>query len=219
MISSLDPQRDLQPVAPLVTGAMVLAAHPSFPARSLQEMISAAKAGPRKLFVAMPQAGSPPHVVALLLNRASAIDVTMVAHKSGTDAIVAVLGGQIPLVIDAPTIIAPHVKAGRLKALVVTGREREPELPDIPTAIESGLGGVEGEAWIGIVAPSGTPLAIVNRLNRAFARVMEEPETKKIMATMSFRTITASPEDFGRMIRDDHAKWGPIIRSAGLRID
>jgi tripartite-type tricarboxylate transporter receptor subunit TctC len=214
-----DPQRDLQPVATLVTGAMAVAAHPSFPARSMQELIAKAKAEPGGLFVGMPQAGSPPHVVALLLNRASGIDVTMVPHKSGADAIAAVLGGQIPLVIDAPTIISPHVKAGRLQALVVTGRERELELPDVPTAIESGLAGVEGEAWIGIVAPSGTPATIVNRLNQELGRVLNSPDMKKIMAVFSFRTITRSPDEFVRMISEDHAKWGPVIRGAGIRIE
>jgi len=214
-----DPLRDLEPVALLVTGAMTLAAHPSFPARSLHELIALAKAQPGKLFVAMPQAGSPPHVIALLLNRAAGIEVTMVPHKSGSEAMALVFSGGAPLVIDAPTIISPHVKTGRLVALVVTGREREAALPGVPTAGESGFPGVQGEAWIGLVARAGTPAAIVQRLNREIAGVLLAPDMQQLMARLSFRTLSASPEEFGMLIREEHAKWGKVIREAGLKLD
>lgn len=214
-----DPLRDLEPVATLVTGAMALAAHPSFQARSLQEFVALAKAQPGKLFVAMPQAGSPPHVVALLLNRAAGIDVTMVPHKSGTDAITAALSGQIPLIIDAPTIISPHVHAGRLRALAVTGRQREDALPDVPTARESGFPAVEGEAWIGLVAPTGTPVAVVQRLNREIGTILATSEMQGLMAKFSFRPLTSTPEEFRKLIREDHAKWSTVIRDAGLKLD
>ncbi|MBA3508303.1 MAG: tripartite tricarboxylate transporter substrate binding protein [Betaproteobacteria bacterium] len=214
-----DPLRDLEPVATLVTGAMALAAHPSFQARSLQEFVALAKAQPGKLFVAMPQAGSPPHVVALLLNRAAGIDVTMVPHKSGTDAITAVLSGEIRLIIDAPTIISSHVQAGKLRALAVTGRQREDALPDVPTARESGFPAVEGEAWIGLVAPTGTPVAVVQRLNREIGTILATSEMQGLMAKFSFRPLTSTPEEFRKLIREDHAKWSTVIRDAGLKLD
>ena len=213
-----DPERDLEPVAPLVTGAMALAAHPSFPARSLGEFVDLAKAQPGKLFVAMPQMGSPPHIVALLLNRAAGIDVTMVPHKSGSEAVNAVLSGEIPLLIDAPTIISAHIGAGRLKALAVTGAVREPVLPDTPTVGESGLN-VQGEAWIGLVGPAGTPAAIVQRLNQAVTGIMTTPEMRERMAALSFRTMSSTPEAFRRLIRDDSTKWGAVIRGAGLKLE
>ena len=214
-----DPQRDLEPVATLATGAMALAAHPSFPARSLQEYVALAKSQPGKLFVAMPQAGSPPHVVALLLNGAAGIDVTMVPHKSGAEAITAVLTGEIPLIIDAPTIISPHVQTGKLRALAVTGRQREEALPDVPTARESGFPAVEGEAWIGLVAPAGTPGAIVQRLNREIAIILAAPEMQRVMAKFSFRTLISSPGGFRKLIGDEHAKWSAVIREARLKLD
>ncbi len=213
-----DPERDLEPVAPLVTGAMVLAAHPKFPAQSLPEFITMAKAQPGKFFVAMPQMGSPPHIVALLLNRAAGIDVTMVPHKSGSDAVNAVMSGEIPLLIDAPTIVSPQIQAGKLKALVVTGRQREPVLPNTPTARESGLN-LEGEAWIGLVAPSGTPAFIVQQLNRTISAIMTTGEMRDRMAMLSFRTLSSTPEEFRRLIRDDRTKWGTIIRGAGLKLE
>jgi tripartite-type tricarboxylate transporter receptor subunit TctC len=213
-----DPLRDFEPVATLVTGAMALAAHPSFPAGTLAEFITLAKAQPGKLFVAIPQLGSPPHIVALLLNKATGIDVTMVPHTSGSDAVKAVVSGEIPLLFDAPTILSSQVQAGKLKALAVTGRQREPVLPDTPTAGESGFK-VLGEAWIGLVAPSGTPAAIVQRLNRELAIVLATSEMNSLMARLGFRTLASTPEAFAGLIRDEHVKWAAVIRDAGLKVE
>ena len=216
---SYDPQRDLEPVALLVTGAMALAAHPSFAGSTLKDVVSAAKAQPGKLFVAMPQAGSPPHVIGLLLARAAGVEFSMVPHKSGTEALSMVLSGNVPLFIDAPTIISPQVRAGKLKALVVTGREREPALPDVPTAEESGLVGMHGEAWIGVVAPAGTPRPVVQRLNGELARIVMAAEMRELLARLSFRTLQATPEQFRSLIAQEHATWRAVIRGANLKLD
>jgi tripartite-type tricarboxylate transporter receptor subunit TctC len=214
---SYDPVRDVQPVAPLVTGAMVLAAHPSMKAGSFHELVRLAQTEPGSLFIAMPQLGSPPHVVALLLNRAAGIEVRMVPHKSGADALNAVLAGEISLIIEAPTTVAPLVSAGRLKAIVVTGREREPLLPHTQTATEAGFP-VQGEAWLGLVAPAGTPIPIVERLNQEVARVMQGGDMPALLDRMSFRILSGSPDVFGRMIREAHVTWGDTIRRAGLKL-
>lgn len=213
-----DPLRDFEPVTPLATGAMVLAAHPSFPARTLSEYVGTARSQAGRLFVAMPQTGSPPHVVALLLNRAAGVSVTLVPHKSGAQALNAVLMGEIPLLIEAPTSVAPLVQAGKLKALAVTGREREALLPDTPTAREAGLD-IDGEAWIGLVAPAGTPSLLLERLSRQVAQTVRRPEMQAVPARMSFRPLTSSPDEFRQLIRAEHAKWGPAIREAGLRLE
>lgn len=213
-----DALRDLEPITPLVTGAMALAAHPSFPARSLREFVTLAKAQPGRYFVAIPQSGSPPHVVALLLNRATGIDVTMVPHKSGSEAVNAVVSGEIPLLFDAPTIISNQVRAGKLKALAVTGRQREPALPDTPTATESGFD-VQGEAWIGLVAPRGTPAAVVKRLSREIGSVLATGEMQALMARLSFRTMASTPEEFRALIQHEHTKWSAVIRDAGLKLE
>ncbi len=213
-----DPQRDLEPIAPLVTGAMALAAHPSLPANTLSEFVKLAKAQPGKYFVAIPQSGSPPHIIALLLNRAAGIAVTMVPHKSGAEVVNAVVSGEIPLLFDAPTIISSQVRAGKLKALTVTGRQRDPALPETPTANEAGLD-VLGEAWIGLVAPRGTPAAVVQRLNREVGTILATSEMNAAMARLSFRTLTSTPEAFRALIRDEHTKWSAVIREAGLRLE
>ena len=213
-----DPLRDLEPVAPLVNGAMVLAAHPSTAPRSLQEFVQLAKDQRGNLFVAIPQAGSPPHIVALLLNRAAGIDVTMVPHKSGSEAVNAVVSGAIPFLIDAPTIVASQVQAGTLRALAVTGRQREAALPDTPTLSQSGYD-VQGEAWIGLVAPAGTPPSVVNRLNRELGLILGTAEIRELMARLGFRTMASTPEDFRALIQAEHVKWGALIRNAGLKLD
>jgi tripartite-type tricarboxylate transporter receptor subunit TctC len=213
-----DPLQDLEPVAALATGAMVLAAHPSFAGTSLADYVAAAKAAPGGLFMAVPQLGSPPHVVALFLNRAAGIDVRMVPHKSGNDALAAVLGASVPLIMEAPTTIAPLVAAGKLRALAVTGPEREPLLPLVPTTSESRWK-VQAEAWIGLVAPKGTPAAIVQRINRELALLSQSPDVRALLLRMGFRSLAASPEEFGRLIREEHARWGPAIREAGLSLE
>jgi tripartite-type tricarboxylate transporter receptor subunit TctC len=213
-----DPLRDLEPITPLVTGAMALAAHPSYPARTLGEFVALAKAQPGKTFIAMPQSGSPPHIIALLLNRATGVDVTMVPHKSGADAVNAVVSGEIPLLFDAPTIISNQVRAGKLKALVVTGRQREPVLPETPTASEAGFD-AQGEAWIGLVAPRGTPAGVVQRLNREVSAILATSEMTAALARLSFRTLASTPDAFRSLIRDEHAKWSAVIREAGLRLE
>lgn len=214
-----DPQRDLQPIATLVTGAMVLAANPSYPANSLADLAKIANAGGTKPFVAMPQTGSPPHIIALLLQRAVGVDFDMVAYKGGSEAVAAAVAGDVPLVIEAPSAVVPQVRAGKLKALVVSGREREPGLPDTPTVSQSGFVDLEGEAWIGLVAPTGTPSPVVARLNRELAAILSKQEIREKMAVLGFRITIATPEGFGRLMADDRVKWSAIIRSANLKLD
>ena len=214
-----DPLRDLEPVATLVVGAMIIAAHPSFPADNLQDLIRLAKDQPGELLVAMPQWGSPPHVVGLLLARSAGVELRFVPHKVGPEALNAVLGGQIPLLIDAPTAISPQVAAGRLKALVVTGSRREAVLPGVQTALEVGLNDLEGEAWIGLVAPAGTPRELVHRLNRELSLVLDAPDMQALMAKFSFRSLTKTPEEFRALLKADHDKWSSVIRGGGLKLD
>jgi tripartite-type tricarboxylate transporter receptor subunit TctC len=184
----------------------------------LVELIALTKERPGKVFMAMPQAGSPPHIVALLLQRSTGMDVTLVPHKAAGEALNAVMSGEIPLLFDAPTAIAPQVQAGRLKALTVTGREREPLLPDTPTARESGFE-VLGEAWIGLVAPRGTAASVIERLNHDLSTIMTSTEMRDVMARLSFRTLSSTPAQFGALIRQEHTKWASVIRDAGLKLE
>ena len=213
-----DPLRDLAPVSPLVSGAFALAGNPNLPANTLPEFVALAKKEPGKLLVGTAQLGSPPYVTLSLLQRAAGIQVTTVPFRSGQDGLTAVMRGDTQAFVDAPTIITPQAKAGTLKVLVVTGREREPELPHVPTVSEIGLSEAQSEAWIGLVAPARTPPEIVSRLNRQVASILREPELRESLRRMSFVAVSASPEEFQKLIRDEHGRWSTVIREAGLRL-
>jgi tripartite-type tricarboxylate transporter receptor subunit TctC len=214
-----DPLRDLEPVSPLVTGAMALAAHPAFPANTFGEFVSMARAQPGKIYLGFPQNGSPPHLIAELVMRAAGIEVTFVPFKSGPDALTGVLRGDIQIGVDAPMMFTPHVKDRTLKVLAVTGRSREDAMPDVPTVAEAGFAGAQGEAWIGVVAPARTPRDIVLRLNHEIATILAIPELRGRLQTLSFTPLVATPEEFQALIRDEHTRWGTLIREAGLKLD
>jgi tripartite-type tricarboxylate transporter receptor subunit TctC len=214
-----DPLRDLAPISPLVTGAFALAAHPAFPANTLTEFVGLAKAEPGKVLLGTTQLGSPPYVTASMLLRAAGIKVTLVPFRSGQDGLTAVMRGDTQVFVDAPTIMVPQVHASKVKVLAVTGREREAELPNVPTVSEAGLSQAQSEAWIGLVAPAQTPPEIIAHLNQGVRAVLTRPDMQDKLRTLSFVPVTSGPEEFRQLIREEHVRWGSIIREAGLRID
>ena len=214
-----DPLRDLAPVSPLVSGAFTLAVHPGVAANTFAEFVGLAKKEPGKLVIATTQLGSPPHITLSLLQRATGIRGTMLPFRSGQDGLTAVMRGDAQAFLDAPTIISPQVERGALRALVVTGREREAELPGVPTVAEVGFPDAESEAWIGLVAPAGTPGEVVSRLNREITALLGEPELRERLRRMSFVAVPATPEKFQQIIRDEHGRWSKVIREANLRVD
>jgi tripartite-type tricarboxylate transporter receptor subunit TctC len=214
-----DPLRDLEPIAPLATGAMAVAAHPGFPASTLGEMVALAKARGDSLTIGTAGAGSPPHVVALMLARAAGITPTILPYKSGAEGVLDAVRGDVPVFVDAPTIIVPQARAGKLKVLAVTGRAREAALPEVPTVAEAGLPLAEGEAWIGLVGPAGMPAQIVAKLNREVGAALDGPEVLQRLAAMSFVPMRSTAAEFGALIRAEHARWKEIIVAAGLKLD
>jgi tripartite-type tricarboxylate transporter receptor subunit TctC len=178
-----------------------------------------ARAQPGKFFFGVGGNGGPPHLVALLTARTARIEVTFVPFRSGPDALTGVLRGDVQLSIDAPLMFTPHVKDGTLKVLAVTGRSREEAWPDVPTVAEAGFAEAQGEAWIGVVAPTRTPREIVLRLNHEIAKVLAIRELRERLQTLSFTPMVATPEEFQALIREEHARWAVIIREAGLKLD
>jgi tripartite-type tricarboxylate transporter receptor subunit TctC len=216
---SYDPLRDLEPVSTLVSGSMAIVCNSRFPADTFGEFVVHAKARPGEVLFGTTALGSPPDVIARFLMRAVGVDVTFVPFKSGPEGVNAVLRGDVQLFVDAPLIVAEHVKARSLKALAVTGHVRETELPEVPTVGEAGFPAILGEAWIGLVAPARTPPDIVERLNREVTGVLQNPDLRRRLETLSFVTVTGSPAQFRALIRDEHARWGTVIRGAGLKLD
>jgi tripartite-type tricarboxylate transporter receptor subunit TctC len=216
---SYDPLRDLEPVSTLVAGGMVIVANPRFSANTFGEFISLAKAQPGDVLFGTTALGSPPDVVVRFLMRAIGVNVTYVPFKSGPDGVNGVMHGDVQLFVDAPLIVAAQVKAGSLKAFAVTGRTRERELPDVPTVAECGYPTILAEPWIGLVAPAHTPVEIVERLNREITGVLQDADLQRRLEALSFVTVTGSPAEFRALIRDEHVRWGAVIKEAGLKLD
>jgi tripartite-type tricarboxylate transporter receptor subunit TctC len=214
-----DPDRDLAPVGTVLSGSMMLVAHPTFPAASLAELVAAARRQPGELNFAVPGNGSPPHLVLAMLMGATGTSFYVVPFKTGSEAVVQVAGGQVPLFIDSPLVVGPLISAGRLKPLAATGTRRIAMFPDVPTVAEQGYPGFRGEAWSGIVTRAGVPSNIVAQINRDLAEALRAPDFRRAFENSGSQTLTGSPQEFGALIRASKEHWGPVIKGLGLKLE
>jgi tripartite-type tricarboxylate transporter receptor subunit TctC len=214
-----DPLADFAPITLLTTGPLLLTVNPGVMANSVAELVRLAKARPGQLNYGSPGVGTPSHLAGELFKRAAGIDVVHVPYKGGALAVAALMAGQIDFIVESPSIQLQHVKSGRLRALAVTGPPRLASLPDIPTAGEAGVPGFEFYGWTGIAAPAGTPKPIIDRLYLEIAKVMATREARDWLELIASYPRTDTPEVFAAGIRADHAKWGKVIREAGIRLE
>ena len=210
---------DFVPISELVAGGVAIVATPSFPANTLGELIALAKKTPDSVQYAVPQLGSPPHVIALALWRAAGVEVGVVPFRNAGDALTSVLGGQVPILFDAPALVSQYVNSGKLKAIAFTSSERSPILPSAPTLAESGFPSVRGDAWIGIVGPAQLPRSVSDEINMQISRALDSPELRKLYETSGWRVVGGSAQQFAVTIRGDRERWGKVIRDAGLKLD
>jgi tripartite-type tricarboxylate transporter receptor subunit TctC len=209
-----DPLADFIPVTRLVDAALMLPVHPDVPARSVAELIQLGREKPGTLAYGSSGIGTPPHLAGELFRRMAGIEVVHVPYKDAAPALADLLGGRIA--IDSPSMQMQPVNAGKLRALAVTGASRSAVAPDVPTFIESGLAGYEYRSWMGIAVPAGTPKAIVTRLNQELVRALRQPEAKAWFAAQGGDVVGDEPEAFAAVVRADHARWGKVIRDAGI---
>ena len=214
-----DIERDLQPVALISSGYMLLAASPKAPFTNVRELIAYAKAHPGKLSNASSSNGSPGHVSGELFKYMTGTEIVHVPYKGGAPAIADLIAGNVELMFESTNSIAPHVRAGRVRALAVTGTRRAHSLPEVPTMIEAGVPGYEVTAWSGIIAPAGLPRPVLERLNAAVNAAINEPATHTRLAEMGSEGGGGTPEEFAALIRQDSAKWAEVVRRSGARID
>jgi tripartite-type tricarboxylate transporter receptor subunit TctC len=214
-----DIERDLQPVALVTTGYMLLAVSPKSPFTSVKELIDYAKKNPGKLSNASSSNGSPGHVSGELFKHMTGTDIVHIPYKGGAPAIADLISGQVQLMFESTNSIAPHVRAGRVRALAVTGTRRSLSLPEVPTLMEAGVPGYEVTVWSGVIAPAGIPRAILDRLNKAINAAILVPETKERFAQMGSEGGGGTPEEFAALIRRDSAKWADVVKRSGARID
>ena len=214
-----DIERDLQPVALISSGYMLLAASPKAPFTNVRELIAYAKAHPGKLSNASSSNGSPGHVSGELFKYMTGTEIVHVPYKGGAAAIADLIAGNVELMFESTNSIAPHVRAGRVRALAVTGTRRAHSLPEVPTMIEAGVPGYEVTAWSGVIAPAGLPRPVLERLNAAVNAAINEPATHTRLAEMGSEGGGGTPEEFAALIRQDSAKWAEVVRRSGARID
>ena len=214
-----DPVKDFAPISLVGTVPNVIVVHPSLPAQTLAEFIALAKSKPGAMNFGSGGAGTSNHLAGELFNIVAGVKLVHVPYKGVNLAMNDVLGGQVQLVVIGIPAAAPHIKAGRLRALAVIAPQRSPALPDVPTAAEAGLPGFDVTTWYGVLAPAGTPRAIVVRLNAELARIMHAPDLQERLAATGTEPLTGTPEQFAHYIAQEIAKWEKVVRAAGLKAD
>jgi len=213
-----DIERDLQPVALITTGYMLLAASPKAPFTTVRELIAYAKAHPGQLSNASSSNGSPGHVSGELFKYMTGTDIVHVPYKGGAPAIADLIAGNVQLMFESTNSLAPHVRAGRVRGLAVSSAKRSRAFPELP-AIGETVPGYEVDAWSGIIAPAGLPRPMLDKLNAAVNTSLEAPEVRKRFAQIGSEGGGGTPEAFGELIRRDSAKWAEVIRRSGARIE
>jgi tripartite-type tricarboxylate transporter receptor subunit TctC len=207
-----DLMRDLVPIAPLNVADLVIVVHPSVPANSLKEFIALARSQPGKLNYASSGQGTPYHMAGELFKTLAGIDVVHVPYRNSGEARNGVIGGQVQMMIDSVTTMAPNVAQGQVRALATTGKVRSSVLPDVPTADEAGVSGYEATIWLGLMAPKGTPQAIVDKLNAAVNEAIKRPEIVKLWADQGAVPMAMTPGAFGKFLRGDIMKWAEVVK-------
>ena len=210
---------DFAPVAQMATTPLLLFANPSVPASNLKELIAYAKANPGKLTAGTPGIGSPHHLAVAMLNAAAGIDITHVPYKGTAPALNDLLGGQISLIWATPNVVMQYVAAGKIKPLAVGSPERIALLPNVPTVSESGLPGFDVSVWFGIAAPAKTPADVIARVSRAIAAIDAMPDVRAKTAPLGYDLSYVDSKAFAAKIARDYARYGKVIRDAGITPD
>ncbi len=211
--------RDFVPVAPINYSDLVMVVHPSVPAKTLAEFIALAKAQPGKLNYASSGPGTPYHMAGELFKAMAGVDIVHIPYKGSSGARTDILGGQVQMMFDAVTTMSEHVKAGQVRALGTSGKARSSVLPDVPTVSEAGVPGYEATIWLGVVAPKGTPPAIVNRLNAEITKIVNRPEVRSDWGKQGAAAMTMTPDAFGKYIAEDIVKWERVVKISGAKPD
>jgi tripartite-type tricarboxylate transporter receptor subunit TctC len=211
--------KDFVGVAPINYSDLVLVVNPTKGLNSLADVIRVAKAQPGKLNYASSGPGTPYHMAGELFKSMAKIDMVHVPYKGSSGARTDVLGGQVDMMFDAVTTMTEQVKAGKVKAVGTSGKTRSDVLPEVPTLNESGVTGYEATIWLGLMAPKGTPKAIVDKLNEAVSKIASQPDVKQQWAKQGAAPIVLNPTQFEKYLQDDIAKWAGVIKSANIKLD
>ena len=214
-----DIERDLQPIAVVTKGHLLLAVSPTLAIYSVPELIDFARKNPGKLLNASSSNGSPGHVGGELFKYMTATESVHVPYKGGAMAINDLIAGHVHLMFESLNSISPHARSGKVRALAVSGARRSPGFPDLPTVAEAGVPGYEAGTWSGVIAPAGVPRPVVEKLNAAINRAIDSPTFRERFAIIGDEPAGGTPEDFALLIKNDSAKWAEVIKRSGAKID
>ena len=214
-----DPMKDFVPVARLVSFSNVLVVHPALPIRSVKEFVDYAKANPGKLRYGSPGAGGSPHMASVVFGQMANIDIVHVPYKGAAPALTDLMGGHIDFAFSDPLLTLQHVRAGRVRALAVSGARRLASEPSIPTVAEAGVPGYAVSGWLGIVAPAGTPPDRVAKLNAALNQALALPDVRSKLVEQGSDIIPGTPEEFGGFLRSEYERWKKVVGDARLTAD
>jgi tripartite-type tricarboxylate transporter receptor subunit TctC len=211
--------KDFVPIAPINYSDLVLVVHPSVPAKSIKELLALAKARPNGLNYASSGTGTPYHMAGELFKSMAGVQIVHIPHKGSGEARTSVMSGQVEIMLDAITTMAPMARAGRVRALGTTGAKRSTVLPDVPTIAEAGVKDYEATIWLGIMAPVGTPKPIVDRLNAEIGKIVARPDVKKAWNEQGAEPMAMTPAEFEKFLNADIAKWAHVVKVAGVKPD
>jgi tripartite-type tricarboxylate transporter receptor subunit TctC len=214
---TFDPMRDLAPVARLLVMPSIFAVNVDVPAKNVAELIALAKAQPGKLTYASPGTGTPQHIAGEVLKRVAGIDIVHIPYRGAnfTD----VIAGRVTMTFQNAGSILPTVREGKLRPLAVTSLRRSPNMPEFPTMIEEGVAGFEVTSWFGLLAPAGTPPAIVAKLHQEAVRIVSHPDMREKLGLIGLDVVGDAPDAFAEIIRTDTLKWAKVIKEAGIKAE
>ena len=208
-----DPVKDFAPVTLVGSNPQLLLLHPSLPAKNLKELTALAKTRPNEMAFASSGTGTSPYLAMELLKSVTGMKLTHVPYKGSGPAVIDLIGGHVQLMFGAVSTTLSHLQNGRLRAIAISSPQRRPALPEIPTVAESGVPGFEASTWYGVLAPAGTPQAIVNKLHADMVAAITAPDVRKPVVDLGISTIASTPREFAEVIQRDMARWGKLIRS------
>jgi tripartite-type tricarboxylate transporter receptor subunit TctC len=208
-----DPVKDFAPITLIGSNPNLLLLHPTLPVKSLKELIALAQARPNELAFASSGAGTSPYLAMELLKSITGMKLTHVPYKGSGPAVIDLMGGHVQLMFGAVSTTLAHLQSGRLRAIAISSPQRWPALPEIPTVSESGVPGFEASTWYGVLAPAGTPPAIVSKLHTDMVAAITAADIRKHVLDLGISTIASTPREFADVIRNDMTRWGKLIRS------
>ncbi len=214
-----DPATSFAPISLLATAPFLVVVHPSLPARSLKELIALAKSKPGELNFGSGGNGTPLHIAGEMLKTAAGVQLVHVSYKGAAPAVIDLLSGRIQVMVEQLFPLALHIQNGKIRPLAVASAKRHPQLPDLPTAAEAGLPGYEVIAWMGLVAPGGTPAEVIKRLNLELVKALQTKEVRDGLVNQGLQPASSSPEEFTAFIAAESARWSRGVKASGAKVD